>query len=354
MNTLLPSLLLLAAPAVGAAEWDSPQPIRWIQPALSADAIGVERPSRAPAAEVLVFDSFSNATNLTTTNGIPRTYMGMPFNLDSAAGSHPMISRIVVYMGYTGATARSYSRLRVRLQVWDSWSWENNPVFSTPAAAVYVADVNNAVLVQPNTFVPINLDLPSPMPLTGLASHGVVINFQGDTGSGLETSNDLTSLLRFGSNPIAVGVNALPASYGYRNVSDQTTFNHPHSDSRTFNESNEAMALQLYVTTAPVTVQSIANFVATPATPVVSNGSFTVSAIGGPSGNPVVFSVSSGSAGVCAAGGTHGATITILAAGTCTVLANQDGNASHTAAPQQSLPVNIGGVADEIFGDGFQ
>jgi hypothetical protein len=354
MNTLLPSLLLLAAPAVGAAEWDSPQPIRWIQPALTADPIGVERPSRAQAADVLVFDSFSNATNLTTTTGIPRTYMGFQFDLDSAAGSSPMISRIVVYMAYAGTTAQSYSRLRVRLQMWDSWWWENDPVFSIPVDAVYVADVDQAVLMQPNTFVPINLDLPSPMPLTGLTSHGIAINFQGDKGSGLETSNDLTSLLRFGSNPIAVGANALPTSYGYRNVGGQITFNHPHSDSRTFNESNEGMALQLYVTTAPVTVQTIANFVATPATPVVSAGSFTVSATGGPSGNPVVFSVSSGSAAVCTAGGTHGATVTILAAGTCTVFANQDGNASHTAASQQSLPVTIGGVADEIFGDGFQ
>ena len=354
MNTLLPSLLLLAAPAVGAAEWDSPQPIRWMQPALTAHAIGAERPSRAPAAEVLVFDSFSNATNLTTTTGLPRTYMGMPVDLDSAAGSNPMISRIVVYMAYAGAAAQSYSRLRVRLQMWDSWWWEDDPVFSIPVEAVYVADVDEAILMQPNTFVPINLALPSPMPLTGLLSHGVVINFQGDKGSGLETSNDLTALLRYGSNPIAVGANALPESYGYRNVSGQTTFNHPQSDSRTFEESNEGMALELYATTSPVTVQTIANFVATPATPVVSNGTFTVSATGGPSGNPVVFSVSSGSAAVCTAGGTHGATITILAAGICTVFANQDGNANHTAAPQQSLPVSIGGAADEIFGDGFQ
>jgi hypothetical protein len=194
----------------------------------------------------------------------------------------------------------------------------------------------------------------SPSALTRLISNGVVVNFQGDKGSGLETSNDLTSLLRFGSDPIVVGSNPLPNSYGYRNVGGQTTFNHPHSDSRTFEESNEGMALQLYATTDPVTVQSFANFVATLASPVVNDGSFTVSATGGPSGNPVVFSVSSGSTAVCTAGGTHGATVTILAAGICTVLANQDGNASHTAAPQQSLPVNIGGVADEIFGDGFQ
>ncbi|TDR36996.1 hypothetical protein DFR29_12633 [Tahibacter aquaticus] len=354
MNTLLSSLLLLAAPAVGAADWDSPQPIRWVQPALTAHAIGVERSSTTPAANILVFDSFSNATNLTTTGSLPRTYMGFQFNLDSAAGSTPMISRIVVYMAYNGTTARSYSRLRVRLQMWDSWWSENDPVFSIPVEAVYVADVDQSILMQPNTFVAINLDLPSPMPFTGLTSHGIAINFQGDTGSGLETSNDLTSLLRYGSNPIAVGANPAPQSYGYRNVGGQTTFNHPQSDSRTFNQSNEATALQLYATTDPVTVQSIANFVATPATPVVSDGSFTVSATGGPSGNPVVFSVSSGSAAVCTAGGTHGTTITILAAGTCTVFANQDGNANHTAAPQQSLPVSIGGAADEIFGDGFQ
>lgn len=106
----------------------------------------------------------------------------------------------------------SYSRLRVRLQMWDSYWWENDPVFSIPVEAVYEAYVDQAVLMQPNTFVPINLDLPSPMPLSGLTSHGIAINFQGDTGSELETSDDLTSLLRFGSNPIAVGANAAPNS----------------------------------------------------------------------------------------------------------------------------------------------
>lgn len=114
------------------------------------------------------------------------------------------------------------------------------------------------------------------------------------------------------------------------------------------------MALQLYATTGPVTAQSIANFVANPAIPAVSDGSFAVSATGGPSGNPVMFLVCSGSAAVCTAGGTFGETLTILTAGTCTVFANPDGDASHTAAQRQSLLVNIAGVADEIFGDGFQ
>jgi len=354
MKTLLPLLLLLAPPVVAAEEWDSPQPLRWTQPALDAYPVGIERPSRAPTDNVLVFDSFTNATNLTVTSGLPRTYMGFQFDLDSAAGSAPMINRIVVYVAYAGATQQIFSRLRVRLQLWDHWSWEDDPVFSMPVETLYVADVTKSVLMQPSSYVAINLDLPWPMPLTGLISHGIAINFQGDKGAGLETTEDLTSLLRYGSNPIAVGANPAPKSYGYRNVGGQTTFNHPQSDSRTFNQSNEAMALQLYVTTAPVTVQSIANFAATPAAPVVSNGTFTVSATGGPSGNPVMFSVSPDSAAVCTAGGINGASITILSAGICTVLANQDGNANHTAAPQRSLPVTIGGGADLIFRNGFQ
>lgn len=56
----------------------------------------------------------------------------------------------------------------------------------------------------------------------------------------------------------------------------------------------------------------------------------------------------------CSAGSTHGATITILSAGTCTVFANQVGDANHSAAPQQSLDVTIEGVGDLIFADGFQ
>ncbi|MBI2764162.1 MAG: S8 family serine peptidase, partial [Chloroflexi bacterium] len=58
---------------------------------------------------------------------------------------------------------------------------------------------------------------------------------------------------------------------------------------------------------------------------------FTVSATAS-SGLPVTFSTSTTS--VCTAGGANGATITIIAAGICTVNANQAGNASYNAAPQ--------------------
>ncbi len=95
--------------------------------------------------------------------------------------------------------------------------------------------------------------------------------------------------------------------------------------------------------------QAITNFIATPLSPTYApGGTFTVSATGGASGNPVTFSIASTSASVCSASGTNGATITILAAGACTVLADQAGNISYTAAPEVSLPVTIAKASQTI------
>ena len=58
---------------------------------------------------------------------------------------------------------------------------------------------------------------------------------------------------------------------------------------------------------------------------------FTVSATGGASGNPVTFTAAP--AAVCTASGTNGSTITIQGSGTCSVSADQAGNASYGAAP---------------------
>ncbi len=85
---------------------------------------------------------------------------------------------------------------------------------------------------------------------------------------------------------------------------------------------------------------------------------FTVSATGGGSGNPVTFSV--GASDNCTSGGTNGATITITGAGSCTVTANQAGNANYNAAAPVSRSFSIGKadqtisfapLADKTFGD---
>lgn len=359
MKYLLPLLLLLGAPAMAAAERDAPQQIYWVHPGLTAHVAGAEQLRNVQGSDILVFDSFTGATSYTTTTGVPRTYMGMPIDLDAAAGSNPSITSMVVYLAYSGTTAQVYNSLRVRVQLWDAWSSTGSPVFSTPAGSVIEADVAGPVTLNPNTFSPITVTLATPVPLSGLTGHGFAINFQGDTGSGLASADVLTSLLRYGTSPVAVGANGLPASYGYRNASARTDFNFLSTDSRSFGQTNEATVVQLYAAAVTLISQSITGFAATPANPVVGGGSFTVSATGGASGNPVVFTVDPASAAVCSAGGTNGATIAILAAGICTVLANQAGNATYSAAPQQSLPVTIGAgggpalVQDGGFEAGF-
>jgi hypothetical protein len=196
---MLPLFLLLSAPAVGAVGRETPQQVLWTTQSLTAHAVGAERFARVEGStETLVFDSFTGAGAVTTTTGSPRTFMGMPVNLDGAAGNDPAISKAVVYLAYTGTAAQTYNSLRVQVQFWSDWSSTGNPVFSNPAAALSAFDVTGPVTLSPNTYTAITLPFATPIPFTGLNAHGVVINFQGDTGSGLASSDNLTTLLRYG------------------------------------------------------------------------------------------------------------------------------------------------------------
>jgi len=67
---------------------------------------------------------------------------------------------------------------------------------------------------------------------------------------------------------------------------------------------------------------------------------FILSAAGGASGNPVVFTSSDPTVATCT--GTNGTTITLLKTGSCTIIANQAGNAAYEAATpvSQTLTVN--------------
>ena len=96
-------------------------------------------------------------------------------------------------------------------------------------------------------------------------------------------------------------------------------------------------------TTRSGTAQSI-SFTA-PAS-VAPGGSAHLSATGGGSGNPVKFSVDPGSGpGVCAV---SGASVTFKASGTCTIDANQAGNARYTAAPQVQRTISVKALSQAI------
>ena len=92
--------------------------------------------------------------------------------------------------------------------------------------------------------------------------------------------------------------------------------------------------------------QAITNFAANPAAPIYApGGTFTVSATPGASTSPVIFA--SNSPAVCTVAGN---TITIVAAGSCAITANQAGDANYSAAPQLTLNVAIGTAAQAISG----
>ena len=76
---------------------------------------------------------------------------------------------------------------------------------------------------------------------------------------------------------------------------------------------------------------------------------FTVSATA-TSGLPVSFSIPSSASGVCTATGTDGSTITLVGAGTCTVQADQAGDATYAQAPsvQQAFTVSPAPTAQTI------
>jgi hypothetical protein len=79
-------------------------------------------------------------------------------------------------------------------------------------------------------------------------------------------------------------------------------------------------------------VQSI-TFTSTPPSGAVVGGSAYTVAATASSGLAVTFSVAAASAGVCSLAGS---TVSLLAAGTCTILADQGGNVNYQPAPQSS------------------
>jgi len=97
-------------------------------------------------------------------------------------------------------------------------------------------------------------------------------------------------------------------------------------------------------TLAPIT-QTITGFTATPGTGTV-NASSTLSVTGsGGSGKPVTYG--SSTPGICSIAGN---TVSYLAAGNCTVTANQAGINNYLAAPQVSLDITVGQAAQAITG----
>jgi hypothetical protein len=110
---------------------------------------------------------------------------------------------------------------------------------------------------------------------------------------------------------------------------------HPNYNQTAFN-------WMIGATPVPTMMPQAITFPAPPAM-TVGAGAMTISATGGASGNPVTFSSTTPS--VCSVDGNS---VTPLAAGTCTIAADQAGNTGYLAAPQVSQSVMIGKGGQKI------
>lgn len=258
-------ILVLGAASAPAAEPDVVQPITLTaRPALAA-VNGKGVPGRSPSAAALVYDGFTNATTTTTTTGSPRTYMGTPFTV-APSGGLVTVSGARVYLASTAA--QSYSNgLVVRLQFWDGFDGSSaSAIFSTEASAVQTFTVPGPTTLTANSFTPIDLTFSPPIVLNGSVNNGVDINFQGDNGAGPTSIDTLTSLICAAPAPgphtlavgsfVASGTWASPQFGFYRNVANQTNFNHPNTDRRTFTGLDDiCLCLQLTADVTPVELQ---------------------------------------------------------------------------------------------------
>ncbi|MNV40880.1 hypothetical protein D3C71_1324990 [compost metagenome] len=106
-------------------------------------------------------------------------------------------------------------------------------------------------------------------------------------------------------------------------------------------------ALSVTVNQGVLLSQVIAFTTQPPAVPLVGS-SYAVAATGGASGNPVTFSIDAASTpGACVM---SGSAVNLMAAGTCTVNADQAGNASYAAAPRQQQTFTVAELSTTYSG----
>jgi hypothetical protein len=206
-----------------------------------------------------VFDSFTGAT-LNYTNSTPRSIMGAGITLgDNAPASNITITSGKAYVFATAAA--NYTAIRLTITFWGTVSGAvtgTTPAFSNSlgSQSIDCGPLNASARGYVYSFV-----LPTPVTLPARTC-GVTIAWQGDSGSGLAPTENLTSIIRYGTAPIAVGSSAVgTAGTGgyYRNASSEADGNFLGSSFRTLSgQTNQSLALILYTSPAPPLVSSFA------------------------------------------------------------------------------------------------
>jgi outer membrane protein OmpA-like peptidoglycan-associated protein len=93
--------------------------------------------------------------------------------------------------------------------------------------------------------------------------------------------------------------------------------------------------------------QSITGFSTPPSSATVNGATYNVSATGGGSGNPVTYTIDAASSSVCTI---SAGVVSFIAMGTCTIDANQAGNATYSAATQAQQSFSVAKMGQTITG----
>ncbi len=228
----------------------------------SAGVAGINRSVNGSA--VTIFDSFTGAATLTTTTGSPRTFIGSSLTVDPGTGTDVAVHEATVFIASTAAQTFS-NGLVIRMQFWDDFDGSSaTAIFANPSGGVQTFTVPGPVTLPINTFSQVNVIFTVPLTMTGL-NIGLDVNYQGDNGGGPVSTDNLTNLLRAqpepGTGTLAVGSFTTSGPFTgpdwgfYRNAGNQTNFNHPNSDRRTFTGLDDVlMAVQLRGMVTPVSL----------------------------------------------------------------------------------------------------
>jgi hypothetical protein len=149
--------------------------------------------------------------------------------------------------------------------------------------------------------------------LTATASSGLTVTYTSTTTGVCTVSGSTATIVAAGTCTI----NADQAGNASYNAAPTMT------DNITINKANQTIA---FTSTAP-------------AGAVVGGATYAVTATGGVSGNAVTFTIDAASSGVCTIAGS---TVSFTGVGTCTIDANQAGNANYNAATQAQQSFAVG------------
>ena len=212
------------------------------------------------ASAQVIYDAISDLTTYTTTTSTPHTFMGQAFNTSNAAGSMPQVSSVQVGMFVIGA--QTFANVRLRLQIWGSFSSAATgatSVFSNPLGAPSVFNLGPVTTAGNGVFV-FTLNFATPITLPSTSNLGITFNFQSSSdGVNFVDNEALATAMRAptGTTNIPVGQNITTGTnVYYRNASARTDFNFNANDARVLTgqtQATDGLAFSLTAVPEPTT-----------------------------------------------------------------------------------------------------